>query len=309
MDVMVIFQTMVKLLLLLILGFALNKLHMLDAATNRKLSDLIVNVTTPMLVLSSVAAADSSNRTAVFPVLGGAFLLYIGLVLFGELFSRLPFFKKERESYACMMVFSNSGFMGIPVMQSIYGIEAVFYNSIINFPYNIFIYSYGVFKLSGSKDEKGTNKFNPKSLLTPGLIVVLFALVLFITGIQLPSIITDTCDMVGDITSPLSMLVLGSTIAMYPLKESLTDLKCYLFAFFRLILIPLISLFFCRLLNVSDFYTGIVVLSCAMPVGSMVLMMANRYEGKNTETISRCILVTTVLSVITIPIIAAILTL
>ncbi len=309
MDILIIFQTMLKLLLLLILGYVLNKIHLLDQETNRKLSDLIVNVTTPMLVLSSVSAADSGNRLTVLPVLGGAFLLYIGLILFGELAARLPFFKKEdRGANACMMVFSNSGFMGIPVMQSIYGIEAVFYNSIINFPYNIFIYSYAVLRLNGN-EEKGKRTINFKSMLTPGLVVVLLALILFLTGIPLPSLLVDTCDMVGGITSPLSMLVLGSTIAMYPLKESLTDFKCYVFAAFRLIVIPMIALLFCRLLHIESFYTGIVVLSCAMPVGSMVLMMANRFGGKNAETISRCILVTTLLSVITIPIIASILTL
>ena len=126
MDILIIFQTMVKLLLLLILGYALNKLHILDEATNHKLSDLIVNVSTPMLIISSVSSADGGNRMAILGVLGGAFVLYIGLVLFGELAARLPIFdKKDRSENACMMVFSNSGFMGIPVMQSIYGLEAV----------------------------------------------------------------------------------------------------------------------------------------------------------------------------------------
>ena len=310
MDILIIFQTMVKLLLLLILGYALNKLHILDETTNRKLSDLIVNVSTPMLIISSVSSADGGNRMAILGVLGGALLLYIGLVWFGELAARLPIFdNKDRSENACMMVFSNSGFMGIPVMQSIYGLEAVFYNSIINFPYNIFIYSYAVLRLSsGQNSEDGKRKLNFRAMLTPGLIMAMAALIIFLTGIRLPSMILDVCDMVGSMTSPLSMLVLGSTIALYPLKESLTDGKCYLFSCFRLIIIPLIALGFCRMLGIDDFYTGIVTLSCAMPVGSMVLMMANRFGG-NTERISRTILVTTLLSVITIPLIATILTL
>lgn len=307
MDLLVIFQTMVKLLLMLSLGYILNKVNILDQNTNQKLSKLIVNVTTPLLVLSSVCASGSENRLSVLPVLGGAFLFYLGLILFGELASRLPLFKKEHRSlYACMMVFANTAFMGIPVMQSIYGIEAVFYNSIINFPYNVFIYSYGVLRLSAGTGPQ-TQKIRVRSMLTPGFIMILAALVIFLTGIPLPDILVETCDMAGGITSPLSMLVLGSTIAMYPLRESLKDLRCYLFALFRLIIIPLTVLAVCRGLQIDSFYTGIAVLSAAMPVGSMVLMIAAQ-RGVDTKIISRNTLVTTVLSVITIPLISAVLT-
>lgn len=307
MDISVIFQTMIKLLLMLILGYTLNKVHILDQDTNKKLSNLIVSVTTPLLVLSSVCTTDNDNRLSVLPVLGGAFLLYLGFILFGELAARLPFFKKENRSInACMMVFANTAFMGIPVMQSIYGIEAIFYNSIINFPYNIFIYSYGTLRLD-SGSGTGKQKISVKSMLTPGFIMVLAALVIFLTGIPLPEILVETCDMVGSITSPLSMLVLGSTVAMYPLGESLRDPRCYLFALFRLIIIPLAVLGVCRGLQIDSFYTGIAVLSAAMPVGSMVLMIANQ-RGLDTRTISRNILVTTVLSVVTIPLISSLLT-
>lgn len=140
MDILVIFKTMIKLLLLLLLGYLLNKVSILDQNTSKKLSSLIVNVTTPLLILSSVCANSGGDRLSVLPVLGAGFLMYLGLILFGELAARLPVFKKENRGInACMMVFSNNAFMGIPVLQSIYGIEAIFYNSIINFPYNIFI--------------------------------------------------------------------------------------------------------------------------------------------------------------------------
>lgn len=96
MDISVIFQTMVKLLLMLILGYILNKVNILDQDTNKKLSKLIVNVTTPLLILSSVCANGSENRLSVLPVLGCAFLLYLGLIMFGELAARLPIFKKRK---------------------------------------------------------------------------------------------------------------------------------------------------------------------------------------------------------------------
>lgn len=311
MDVLVIFQTMIKLLLILVLGFALNKAHILDAEANQTLSNLIVTVTTPMLIISSVYGLDESvNRLSILPVLLGGFGMYIGLILFGELAARLPFFKKEnRGENACMMVFSNNGFMGIPVLQSIYGTGSIFYNSILNFPYNLFIYTYAVLRLRHGKSADGKKpKLDFRAILTPGFVMAILALILFLTGLPLPQIVIDTCDMVGGITSPLSMLVLGSTVAMYPLKESLKDVRCYIFSVFRLIIIPMLVLGVCKLLPVDSFYTGIAVLSSAMPVGSMVLMMCSQCGG-NTEVVSRNILVSTVLSVITIPIVAAVLAL
>ena len=158
MDILVIFKTMIKLLLLLLLGYLLNKVSILDQNTSKKLSSLIVNVTTPLLILSSVCANSGGDRLSVLPVLGAGFLMYLGLILFGELAARLPVFKKENRGInACMMVFSNNAFMGIPVLQSIYGIEAIFYNSIINFPYNIFIY---IRRFAIEQQKRGRKKQN-----------------------------------------------------------------------------------------------------------------------------------------------------
>ena len=235
MDILVIFKTMIKLLLLLLLGYLLNKVSILDQNTSKKLSSLIVNVTTPLLILSSVCANSGGDRLSVLPVLGAGFLMYLGLILFGELAARLPVFKKENRGInACMMVF----------------------------------------------------KIKFKSMLTPGFILMLLCLVIFLTGIPLPELVVESCEMVGSITSPLSMLVLGATVAMYPLKSSLKDIRCYVFSLFRLLIIPLIVLLVCRGLQIDPFYTGIAVLSCAMPVGSMVLMIANQYGGDTERRLS-----------------------
>ena len=304
MDMMVIIETMVKLLLLMALGFFLNKLGIFSRESNRMLSDLIVKVTTPLLIISSVCetGGEDLNRLSILPVLGGAFILYLALIAAGELIARLPFFPKtERDATACMLVFSNNSFMGIPVLESLYGSSSIFYNSIINFPFFIFLFTYGVFRLSGGKQ-----KFNLKSILTPGVISALVALVIFLTGVQLPEIIVDTCDMVGGVTSPLSMMVLGSTVAMYPLGKTLADWRSYIFSAFRLLALPALALLACRLLQIDSYYTGIVTISCAMPVASMVLMVAEQ-NGLDTSQVSRTTLVSTLLSVVAVSLFVALL--
>ena len=306
MDLMVIIQTMAKLLLLMGLGFALNKWGIFNRTSNRLLSDLIVKVTTPLLIISSVCetGGEDVNRLTILPVLGGAFVLYGALVLLAELAVRLPIFRREgRGPNAAMLVFSNNSFMGIPVLESLYGSASIFYNSIINFPFFIFLFTYGAMRISG-----GRQKFNIRSIFTPGVLSALAALAIFLSGVRLPALIVDTCGMVGGVTSPLSMMVLGSSIAMYPLGESLRDWQSYLFSAFRLLIVPGAALIVCRLIGIGDYYTGIVTLSCAMPVASMVLMLAEQ-NGLDTAQISRTTLVTTLLSVVTIPLFVALLSL
>ena len=193
------------------------------------LSDLIVKVTTPLLIISSVCetGGEDLNRLSILPVLGGAFILYLALLAAGELIARLPFFPKtERGATACMLVFSNNSFMGIPVLESLYGSSSIFYNSIINFPFFIFLFTYGVFRLKRREAEiqpeidpdprrhfgPGCARYLPHRGTAPG----------------------DHCRHLRyggrRLTSPLSMMVLGSTVAMYPLGKNTGGLeKLHLF--------------------------------------------------------------------------------
>jgi len=204
-----------------------------------------------------------------------------------------------------MIVFSNNTFMGYPVVQSVLGTEAILYTSMLHFAFNVFIYTYGVICLSGERYQ-GSAKELLKKLVTPGLILILTALAIYVFEIRLPSLVMETIEMVGSITSPLSMLILGSTLAVYPLKEALTDLRCYGIAAVRLLVVPLLTLAFCRMIRLDGFMTGVATLTNAMPMASMVVMFANQYDG-NKELVSRGILVSTTLSVVTIPLIAMLL--
>jgi len=112
--------------------------------------------------------------------------------------------------------------------------------------------------------------------------------------------------MIGNVTSVLSMLVLGATFAQYPVKESLSDIRSYGFAIIRLLVIPMVTLLVCRLIGVNDYYTSIATITNGMPVASMVVMMANEHNA-DTRIVTRNIVVTTALSLVTIPLVVALL--
>lgn len=303
MDIMVAFQTMLKLFLLLVLGFVLFKCHIFDEYTNKKISALIVNVASPMLIISSIAGVEGSNKSIVFLMIGAGILMYIGFIILGKIINRLfPFPKKDWPVYECMVVFANTGFMGYPVLLDVFGQEAVFYASLIHMAFNFFVYTYAIMCLTKGDDSEF--KLNFKQLLTPGIILIFVGIFIYLFDIQLPSVLMDTINSVGSLTAPLSMMMIGSSLAVYPIKDSFTDWRSYVFAFVRLMIVPFVTMIMCRLLHIDAYYANITIITNAMPVGSMVLMLATQYNA-NVKIVTRNIVVSTLLSVITIPIVVA----
>lgn len=303
MDIMVVFQTMLKLFLLLILGFVLFKCHIFDEYTNKKISALIVNVASPMLIISSIAGVEGSNKSIVFLMIGAGILMYIGFIILGKIINRIfPFPKKDWPVYECMVVFANTGFMGYPVLLDVFGQEAVFYASLIHMAFNFFVYTYAIMCLTKGDDSEF--KLNFKQLLTPGIILIFVGIFIYLFDIQLPSVLMDTINSVGSLTAPLSMMMIGSSLAVYPIKDSFTDWRSYVFAFVRLMIVPFVTMIMCRLLHIDAYYANITIITNAMPVGSMVLMLATQYNA-NVKIVTRNIIVSTLLSVITISIVVA----
>lgn len=303
MDIMVVFQTMLKLFLLLILGFILFKCHIFDEYTNKKISALIVNVASPMLIISSIAGVEGNDKSIVFLMIGAGILMYIGFIILGKIINRIfPFPKKDWPVYECMVVFANTGFMGYPVLLDVFGQEAVFYASLIHMAFNFFVYTYAIMCLTKSDDSKF--KLNFKQLLTPGIVLIFIGILIYLFDMQLPSVLMDTINSVGSLTAPLSMMMIGSSLAVYPIKDSFTDWRSYVFAFVRLIIVPFMTMIVCRLLHINPYYANITIITNAMPVGSMVLMLATQYNA-NVKIVTKNIVVSTLLSVITIPIVVA----
>ena len=303
MDIMVVFQTMLKLFLLLVLGFVLFKCHIFDEYTNKKISALIVNVASPMLIISSIAGVEGNDKSIVFLMIGAGILMYIGFIILGKIINRIfPFPKKDWPVYECMVVFANTGFMGYPVLLDVFGQEAVFYASLIHMAFNFFVYTYAIMCLTKSDDSKF--KLNFKQLLTPGIVLIFIGILIYLFDMQLPSVLMDTINSVGSLTAPLSMMMIGSSLAVYPIKDGFTDWRSYVFAFVRLIIVPFVTMIVCRLLHINPYYANITIITNAMPVGSMVLMLATQYNA-NVKIVTKNIVVSTLLSVITIPIVVA----
>ena len=212
------------------------------------------------------------------------------------------FFSKDpvqRKIYQLMFVFSNLGFIGIPVVSSVLGAEYVVYVSQFLLIYNLVFYTYGRTLMRG--------RFNLaalRSLINPGNIACVLAMVLVLANIQLPGFLHTAVDYLGGAASPLALVSVGFTLANANVKEIFGDKKLYLFTFLKLLVLPVVLLPLLRLLPVDDGLAAVCLVMFGMPVGSMPLMLITE-RGLDGRTCTAAVIMSTILCVVTVPILVS----
>ena len=298
MDIGVIFNQMLVLSIIMVIGYVASKKDILNEMVNKKVSSLLLNITSPALILSSVLSQDKKGDLAVLLlVVSLGIFLYIILPFIGIFIGKiLKVEKKDEKLYQFMTIFGNIGFMGFPVIESIYGSEAVFFTAIINLIFNVLCFSYGVYLIS----DNDTVSFDIKSLLNPGIVASIFSIMIYISNIELPFVIKEASAIVGEVTIPLAMMLIGSSLAQIPMKDVFSEKRLYPYTFIKQIIIPIIIYFILKPFIINQMILGIIVILSAMPVGTIAIMFTNEYEG-NISLASKTIFITTISSVITIP--------
>ena len=191
--------------------------------------------------------------------------------------------------------------MGLPVLECIYGKPGVFYGSIYVMVFNIMVWTLGVYLFDGKMDRRGLKQ----ALLNPSIVAVAIGFVLFGFSIKLLPAIRATLEMVAGTTTPLSMIVIGSMLAELQLTEVFNDWTVYYGSLARLIILPLIALPLFRLMGLPLHISRIILASAAMPVATMTAILAEKY-GADTSLASRLVVISTALSIITLPLVSLI---
>ena len=304
MDIQVILMQMVQLFLMIGLGYFLFKVKILDVELNKRLTTLLLAVTTPALIISSVlSTTEYLPFTDILFVFLVGILVYIVLPILGWILvkiMRIPL--PQQGLYIFMTVFSNIGFMGFPVMKAIFGNDAVFYTALFNMLFNLLVFSVGTGIMGYGTGRK--MDFNPKDLLSPGVIASLVALVIYMAKIQFPNVISSTITMIGDITTPVAMLIIGSTLANIPLKEVFSELRIYPYTFIKQIIIPALAYPVLRLFIQDPLILGVTLIMISMPVANSAVLFATEYDG-DVSLAAKAVFMTTLLSIVTIPLIVS----
>ena len=195
MNISILLNQLITLFLLMGLGFFLYRIHMMPREFNKQATRLLLNVTMPALILNSVLTTEEkAPGKTVFLVLLIAKLLFVP--------------KKQLGLYIFMTVFSNTGFMGFPLINALLGKEAVFYTALFNIIFNLSAYSYGILLVNHGSDR--SVKLNLRLLMSPGILLSLLAVVLYFVPVPLHVSVTDAIGYVGSLTTPLAMLLIGA---------------------------------------------------------------------------------------------------
>ena len=306
---MIVIQQMLVLFIVMLVGLAAYKKEIISDEASKKISSLVVNISNPALILSSVIGDNSKIQLDMLKqMLVISMLMYMALMACSRVIVKLLKIQaKDKGMYEIMFIFSNIGFMGLPIIASIYGAESLLYASIFLFPYNLLIYTYGIQVIS-PKQEDGSKKgewlAKVRKILNNGVLASIAAIIIFLTDIKLPSCINDSIKMIGGLTSPLSMMVIGASLGVIHLNEMIKDIKLILFTFLKLLVVPILAALVIKNLIGGGMISGMTLIMLATPVGSMNAILTQEYGG-DYETAAKGVALSTILSVVTIPIVFA----
>ena len=300
MDLLVIIRQLVQLFLMLFLGYFLCKAGIFDRHTNQKMTKLCLYVTTPCLILNSVLQqTEEPDFHLIALTFAVAFGYYIFMPFIGWIMAvvlRLP--EKNRGLYIFMSVFENTGFMGIPLISAIYGSTGVVYTAIFNVAFNLSAFSYGPAVLNIGMHR--SSKTSLKEILSPGTILSLFTIVIYLAGIRLPSIVTGVVSSVGAVTSPMAMMLTGASLALMDIRTVFTDLHVYPFLAVRQFIFPLLVFPLFALIIKDPVLLGVAFIMTIMPCASNCVLFAINYDN-DEELAARTVFISTMLSLNSIP--------
>lgn len=301
---------MIQLFLILIVGWVGHKTKVFPAETQTALTKLVVYITTPCTILYSVLNNSSLPGIGVMvELLLISSACYIAVAALSLLAVKLMHIHPgSRGAYVCMLLFTNCGFIGFPVVQAIFGADAVFYASILNIPFYPCLYTLGVYRLSKDAADRGLGQaeiaLSWRTFVSPCMVASVAAVVLALTGLKFPAVLTNTIGTIGNITTPGALLVIGISIAKQPLREMLGSAKIYLMSALRLIVLPVLIWFVLHFFLHDQTILGVIVVTFAMPTATMVSMLADEYGSDQRATVQGVFL-TTLFSMVTIPLLMA----
>lgn len=352
MNTGVVFGQMLVLLAMMAVGFWCYKKKWITDESSGHFSKLVVNVFNPILVVNGVlgqdssAAGDNIGFNIVFIVAYFAILCIVGMLM--------PHILKvqtgQKYIYRLMTIFSNVGFMGIPVIQSIFGNGAMIYVAFYILAYNIMLYTCGMYLARKSGEEyrnrpvyyleifaakdamndetdkesekyKALNKMTQESeikaqqnvsgvkgfvkqMLNPGVIAALLAVIIFTAKISLPEAVCSFCNYMGNTTIPLSMLLIGVSMAQVDFKKVFVDWRVYVFVLLRMVFLPIMMIFLLggvvENLAIDPVVFGVFIIEIGMPVGSIIALMT-REQGGDVAYCTKGVVLSTLASIFTIP--------
>lgn len=303
---MILLQQMMVLFLYMLIGYVACKKGKFDDIFSKKISWLVVEVANNAMIISAAINSDGSIKgkdfitTLILAICVYAVLM--GVAAFLPLVCKLSV--QEKGIYQIAIVFNNIGFMGYPIISAVYGTSALLYAVLFSITFNVLIYTYGIRRVQSSKQDSEAGDAKG-SFFNVGVLCGFLALFLYIAQIPMPQFVKTTASGLSNLTSPLSMMVIGISLCKIPLRKLFSDIKLLIYSLVKLLVIPIIGMFIINRIVDNEMLCHVCMIILATPAASMVVMLAEQYDG-NEELAARIVALSTLLSVMTIPIVSAV---
>lgn len=281
-------------------GFLCGKKGILTDHSSKHITDIVLYIVTPCVMVSAFQRNFSMELVGniIIGVIFSAVIIAISILI-----AKITFHDKNKADnsvYKFATIFSNCGFMSLPLQKAILGDDGWFYGSIFIAVFNIFLWTYGLVMMSGDKKQLSLKKL----ALNPGIVGVVIALILFVSGIELPYIVAKPIEYLSDLNTPLPMMVVGFYLSQANLKKAFTGAKIYLTLAVRLIIIPLIAVAAMTVLKIDPAITVSFTIACAAPTAATTTMFSAKFN-RNVELSVSLVASTTIVSIITMPAVVA----
>ena len=303
MSTSIVLQQMGVITILVGIGIFLYKRGVVDDHTSQRMSTIVMDVCNPALILASLLSGNvtaTHHDLIVAIVLGASF--YIGLVILGFIFPKLIRGGEDSRFYNMMTVYTNVGFIGIPVARAILPENAILSVIICNVMYSLLFYTHGIIVMSNGKE-----KLSLKKILSPGTIMAVVSLVIFWFNIYLPPIIANSISYLGNATVFLSMTLLGVGIARSNITSGIKNPRIWIYIIVRMIAVPVALFFALKMAGFSSITIMGLCLMAAMPIGNLPLIQCEKM-GEDTELLSGAIAISTLSSIATITVLMTVFT-
>ncbi|MBE6689146.1 MAG: AEC family transporter [Ruminococcaceae bacterium] len=295
-------QQVIILLFVMLCGIYARKRNFITASSTSNFSKVLLSVCQPCLIISSfqVDYTEALLSTGLKVTLVSAIMHFSLIVVCLFIFNFIKD-NSQRKIYRFSTIFGNCGFLGFPVLNAMYGDVGIFYGAFFTLVFHVVVWSYGIFMLTAGTGKKRFDVHQLKNMINPGTVSTLVGVLLFAFQIKIPSPLIDGIDMVGDVTIPLSMLVVGALIANTNFSRIFKNVHMYCFCAIKLLILPFIAILICKLFNVDPtLLAPIAVIMTGTPAGTITASLAELY-GEDAVLGSESVGISTILSIGSIP--------
>lgn len=276
-----IITRMMTLGLAMLIGFVCVKTKYITEEQKNSLSRVIVRITLPILVMTSLTSMDFDRQTLInsIHVLLISILVVVMLFCIGILTTKAARMGgKEAAMHRCMTCFGNVVFMAFPLLEALYGAEGLLYAAIYQLASDMCLWTFGMYQLTGENGEKKSFLDNIKRLLTPGTIAFVVAFIMMATGLKFTGVIGEVMTGIGSTTTYMSMLFIGGTLAQVDFKNIYKRVWLFVLTVLKMIAVPAILIFILKFLEINEVAKSVIIFQAAMPTSTVLVMLGMEYD-------------------------------